>query len=274
LNSAAGQGNIHGAKARKVEKNLSGTLLNCIAILFGSLIGVMIGDRLTHSMRESIMAGLGLIVLVVGMQNAFRTGNILIPLLGLLTGTIIGELLDIDGAVKRFGGWLQARVQRNAAPDDEAAAARIRFINGFVTASLVFCVGPLAVIGSVKNGINAGDVQLLAIKSALDFFASIAFAASLGIGVAFSILPTLAIQGGFAVVGIAFAGALSASGALNSDNMYLRELTGVGGVMLMGIALILLNLKQVKVANFLPGLITTPLLVLIATLVGINIYPL
>lgn len=220
------------------------------------------------------MAGVGLVVLVVGMQNAFKTGNILIPLLGLLTGTIIGELLDIDGAVKRFGGWLQSRVQQNTPPGDAAAASRIRFITGFVTASLVFCVGPLAVIGSVKNGINAGDVQLLAIKSTLDFFTSIAFAASLGIGVAFSIIPTLVIQGSFAIVGIIFAAALSASGALDANNMYLRELTGVGGVMLMGIALILLNLKQVKVANFLPGLITTPLLVLIATLIGINVYPL
>jgi len=253
---------------------LSGTLLNCIAILIGSLIGVLIGDRLTHSMRESIMAGIGLIVLVVGLQNAFKTGNILIPTLGMLTGTIIGEMLDIDGAVKRFGGWLQSRVQRGVQSGDESMNARARFITGFVTASLVFCVGPLAVIGSVKNGIDANDVQLLAIKSTLDFFTSIAFAASLGIGVAFSIIPTIVIQGGFAIIGIAFASALSASGALRADNMYLRELTGVGGVMLLGIALILLNLKQVKVANFLPGLITTPLLVLIATAIGINIYPL
>jgi len=254
---------------------MSGTLLNCIAILIGSLIGVRVGDRLPASMRDSIMNGLGLITLVVGMDNALKTGNILVPLIGLLLGTVIGETLDLDGALKRFGGWLQGRVERPNADAATVSASRTRFINGFVTASLVFCVGPLAVLGSIKNGLNPADIQLLAIKSTLDFFASIAFSATLGIGVAFSILPTIVLQGGFALVGIALVGVLSAgTGVLSSSNPYIRELTGVGGVMLIGISLVLLNLKQVKVANFLPGLVLTPLIVLVAGLIGVNIYPL
>ncbi len=256
---------------------MSGTIINCIAILIGSLIGVRVGDRLPASMRDSIMNGLGLITLVVGMDNALKTGNILVPLIGLLIGTVIGETLDLDGALKRFGGWLQGKVERpnSDAALDTVSASRTRFINGFVTASLVFCVGPLAILGSIKNGLNPGDIQLLAIKSTLDFFASIAFSATLGIGVAFSILPTIVLQGGFALIGIALVGVLSAgTGVLSSSNPYIRELTGVGGVMLMGISLVLLNLKQVKVANFLPGLVVTPLIVLIAGVIGVNIYPL
>lgn len=260
---------------RRKGDTMTGTLLNCITIFLGTLIGVKIGDRLPIAMRESIMAGLGLVVLVVGMQNAFKTGNILIPLLGLLLGTIIGELLDLDGALKRFGGWLQGRVERNALPGDEASASRLRFINGFVTASLVFCVGPLAILGSIENGLDTNKIDLLAIKSALDFFASIAFAATLGIGVGFSIIPTIVIQGGFSLVGVVLAGAFTAGAmSLTGNNPYIRELTGVGGLMLLGIGLILLNLKTIRVANFLPALIITPLLVLIASLIGINIYPL
>jgi uncharacterized membrane protein YqgA involved in biofilm formation len=254
---------------------MTGTILNCITILLGSLIGVSIGNRLPETMRDSIMNGLGLVTLVVGMQNAFKTGNILLPLLGLLIGTIIGESLNIDGQLKRFGAWLQSKVERDPNQNSDAAAiSRTRFINGFVTASLVFCVGPMAILGSIQNGLNTNDIQLLAIKSTLDFFASIAFAATLGIGVAFSIIPTVILQGGFSLVGVLLGGLLTAgSAALSANNPYLRELTGVGGIMLMGISLILLNLKPVRVANFLPGLIATPLLVLLATLLGINIYP-
>lgn len=134
---------------------MTGTLLNIVTIIFGSLIGVWIGDRLPTKMQESIMAGLGLVTVVVGIQNGLRTGNILIPLLSLLIGIIIGELLDLDAALKGFGGWLQSQVERQSRPGDDLTAARLRFINGFVTASLVFCIGPLAILGSVQNGMNS-----------------------------------------------------------------------------------------------------------------------
>ncbi len=261
---------------------MSGTFLNIVSIIAGSLIGVLIGDRLSAKMQESIMGGLGLVTLFIGMQNTFRTGNILIPLLGLLIGTIIGELLDLDAALKRFGGWLQSMVQRNTATAESNAQgaanalpdARVRFINGFVTASLVFCIGPLAILGSVQNGMNGADIKLLAIKSTLDFFGSIAFAASLGIGVAFSTLPTLVIQGGFSLLGVALISVLAAGGVpLDNDNPYIREVTATGGLLLMGLALLLLNIKQLRVANFLPALIIVPMLILLAALLHITIYP-
>lgn len=260
---------------------MTGTLLNVVTILLGSLIGVQIGDRLPAKMQESIMAGLGVVTLVVGLQDAFHTGNILIPLISLIIGTIIGELLDLDAALKRFGAWLQTRVQRDApvvTQSDVPSSGEnglVRFINGFVTASLVFCIGPLAILGSLQNGINIGDMKLLAIKSTLDFFASIAFAATLGIGVAFSILPTLVIQGGFSLLGIGLAGLFAASAsALSADNPYIRELTGTGGLLLIAISLVLLNLKAVRVANFLPALIVAPLLILLAELLHVSLYPL
>lgn len=254
-----------------------GTLLNCITILVGSLIGLKIGDRLPKSMHESIMVAIGLVTLIVGVQNGLRTGNILIPLIGILTGTIIGELLDVDSRLKHFGGWLQSRAVRStgASSEEGAAAGRVRFINGFVTASLVFCIGPLAILGSVNNGMDPANIQLLALKSTLDFFSSIAFAATLGIGVLFAIVPTIIVQGGFALLGWLLAAAFAAgASSLSSSNPYIRELTATGGLMLLGISLVLLNLRQVKVANFLPGLITTPVIILVVTLLGVNIYPL
>lgn len=265
---------------------MTGTLLNIAAIIIGSLIGITIGDRLPAKMQELIMVCLGLVTLSVGIQDTLRTGNILIPLLCLLIGTIIGELLDLDTALKRFGGWLQARVQRTAPANASGnvslaqssvqgtAAGRARFINGFVTASLLFCIGPLAILGSVQNGINAADIKLLTIKSTLDFFAAMAFAASLGIGVAFSVLPTLIIQGGFALLGMALANSLAAGAAvLDANNPYIRELTATGGLLLMAIALLLLNVKQTRVANFLPALIIVPILIWLAAQLGITIYP-
>lgn len=245
-----------------------------VAIVVGSTIGILIGNRLPKRIQESVITGLGLTTLVVGMQNALKSGNIIVPLLSLVIGVIIGEIIDLDGAFKRFGAWLQTRTA-NLGNGDTSAQARVRFINGFVTASLLFCIGPLAILGSIQNGINNADIQLLAVKSTLDFFASIAFSASLGIGVAFSIIPTLVLQGGFTLVGIVLGGALIAGsgGKLDAANPYIRELTGTGGLILLGIGLILLEIKQPRVSNFLPALLIAPLLVFLAARLGLQIYP-
>ena len=265
---------------------MNGTLLNIASILIGSLIGIAVGDRLPAKMQESIMAGLGLVTVVVGLQNALKTGNILIPLLSIIIGVIIGEALNLDDALNRFGGWMQSRVSRRTQPESiivvsstiatkDPAVVRARFINGFVTASLVFCIGPLAIIGSVQNGMNSSDIRLLAIKSTLDLFTSMAFASTLGIGVGFSIVPTFFIQGAFALFGALLGQAFLAGGTtISSDNMYIRELTATGGLTLLAISLLLLNLKQIRVANFLPALLVTPILLVVAGLLGVNVYPL
>ena len=244
-----------------------GTLLNMITVALGSSVGLLVGERLPERIQQSVVSGLGLVTLIVGVQNALQTGNVIIPLLSILPGVIVGELLDIDGRLKAFGGWLQRRFAGGGeGPDSDAANdPRTRFINGFVTASLVFCVGPLTFLGSIQDGMT-GDYQLLAIKSVLDGFASLAFASAMGLGVAFSIITILVLQGGLALLG-------AVAGSFMSEPM-IAEMTATGGLLLIGLSLVLLDIKQPRMANFLPALVIAPLLVAGAGALGIPIYPL
>jgi uncharacterized protein len=258
---------------------MGGTILNMITVAIGSTLGLLVGNRFSEKIQESVVTGLGLVTLFVGMSNAGRTGNVIIPLLSIALGVIVGELINIEHYLERFAGWLQARFAsgdtrtktQHAASLQEAdnipTDARVRFINGFVTASLVFCIGPLTFVGSIQDGMGlAIGFQQLAIKSVLDGFAAMAFSASLGIGVAFSIITVLVLQGGLALLGASL-------GNFMSEPM-INEMTSVGGLMLIGLALVLLNIKRPRMANFLPALVIAPLLVALAGVVGINIYPL
>ena len=243
-----------------------GTIINAITVAVGSGLGLLIGERLPARIQESVVAGLGLVTLAVGIQNAQQTGNIIIPLLSIGAGAILGELLDIDGRLKALGGWLQSRFVGGAGVQAEPADdPRARFINGFMTASLVFCVGPLTVLGSIQDGM-IGDYQLLAIKSVLDGFASLAFASAMGVGVAFSIVTILMVQGGLALLG-------AVAGSFMSEPM-IAEMTATGGLVLIGLSLVLLNVKQPRMANFVPALLIAPLLVALGTALNIPIYPL
>jgi uncharacterized membrane protein YqgA involved in biofilm formation len=244
---------------------LGGTILNTITVLIGSTLGLLVGNRLPQRIQESVVTGLGLTTLFVGFSNANKTGNVIIPLLSLVIGAIIGELLRLDVQLERFAGWLQNRVQ-GGGDVDAAQDRRARFIEGFITASLVFCVGPLTFLGSIQDGMGrASGFEQLAIKSVLDGFASMAFAASLGIGVMFSVVTVLSVQGGLALIG-------SLAGEFMSDAM-INEMTAVGGLILIGLGLALLDIKKPRVVNFLPGLLIAPLIVAAATALGINIYP-
>lgn len=253
---------------------MAGTILNMITVALGSALGLLIGNRLSAKIQESVVTGLGLVTLVVGISNANATGNIIIPLLSVASGVIIGELLDIQSALERFGGWLQGKFSPQsplpeaaaASSDNPALDARARFITGFVTASLVFCIGPLTFVGSMMDGMGEPvGFQQLAIKSVLDGFASMAFAASFGVGVAFSIITILLLQGGLALAG-------SILGSFMTTPM-IAEMTAVGGLLLIGLSLILLGIRQPRMANFLPALVIAPLLVALAGTLGINIYP-
>ena len=248
---------------------MGGTILNMITVAIGATLGLLIGNRLSEKMQESVVTGLGLVTLFVGISNAGQTGNVIIPLLSIATGAIIGEILNIELYLERFAGWLQTRFAggSSAAADGDALAERARFINGFVTASLVFCIGPLTFVGSLQDGMGLPiGFQQLAIKSVLDGFGGMAFAASLGVGVLFSLITILVLQGGLALVG-------SIAGQVMSEPM-VNEMTAVGGLLLIGLALVLLNIKRPRMANFLPALIIAPLLVALAAALGINIYPL
>lgn len=243
-----------------------GTIINVVAVAVGSLIGLAVGDRLSKQTQSAIVMGLGFVTLSVGMQNSFKTGNVLVPLFSIALGVIIGEMLDIQGALNNFGGWLQKKFAsgENEEKASDGMTPRERFINGFVTASLVFCVGPLTVLGSLADGMS-GDYELLTIKSALDFFAAMAFAASLGTGVFFSIITVLLVQGGLALGGFL-------AGEIMTE-MMTNELTATGGMILMGLSLILLDIKHPRIANYLPALVIAPLIVAIAQAIGIEVYP-
>jgi uncharacterized protein len=236
---------------------LTGTLLNVATVLVGTLIGVLLGARMPVRMQASLTTGLGLFTLLFGLSMGLRIftdpdarpGDDLAVLGALLLGVAIGELLRIHDGLERLGAWFQRRL----ASEDDARPSRVA--EGFVTASLVFCVGPLTILGSLANGLT-GDVGLLALKSLLDGVASVAFAAALGPGVALSAITVLAIQGAIA------AGAFLLRDVL--DDSTILAITAAGGVILLGVALRLLELKPVRVANFLPALVIAPLLVRLA----------
>ncbi len=234
---------------------LSGTLLNVATVLAGTVVGVAIGSRMPARMQESLTTGLGFFTVLIAISMGLgiltdpisQPGDDLAVLAAVLAGVAIGELLRLHDGLEWLGGWFQRRLARGDRPS--------RIAEGFVTASLVFCVGPLTILGSLENGLT-GDVRLLAIKSLLDGVASIAFAAALGWGVALSAITVLVIQGGIA------AGASAMSGFM--DEITILAISSAGGIILLGVALRLLELKSVRVANFLPALILAPIFVRIA----------
>lgn len=240
---------------------MTGTILNIITVLAGTALGALLGDRLRAETRETVLRGLGLITLVIGIQMTFETQNILIVLGSVLIGGILGEWWHIEGALHRAGAWLETRFNRAGGNGDGAA----RFVRGFVTASLLFCVGPMTILGSIQDGLS-GDFRLLAIKSMLDGFAALAFASSLGIGVGFSALTILLIQGSISLL------AVQAQAVLTGP--MIAEMTATGGVLIMGLAFsALLEIKQIRVGNFLPALLIAPLIVWGLTLLGLPLAP-
>jgi uncharacterized membrane protein YqgA involved in biofilm formation len=225
----------------------TGTAINIVTVLAGGTLGMVIGARLSEGMRETAMHAIGLVTVLVGIQSFLRFDNPLVPLVSVIFGLVIGELLGLDEALQRFGDALERRFSKGGSPVSRA----------FVTTSLLFCVGPLTVLGSLQDGIS-GDYRLLALKSALDFVASLSFASVLGWGVLLSAGSVLVVQGGLTLAGALF-------GSFMSEPMILA-LTSTGGVLLLGLGLVLLSLKEVRVANMLPALVVAPLLVAAAPL--------
>jgi uncharacterized protein len=224
---------------------LTGTFINVGTVLLGTLIGTLLGSRLPAGLQERVMAGLGLVTLVIGVDLAlaWRGTNPLYVLGGVLLGGLVGEALAIERGLEALGGRIQRAVSRGGYSTVSEA---------FVTASLLFCVGPLTVVGSIQNGLT-GDYQALATKAMLDGFASIAIASTLGWGVALAAGTVLVVQGGLSLGAGLFQNILKGEA--------LDALTSAGGVLIIGISLKLLALKDVKVGNFLPALAIAPALV-------------
>lgn len=222
-----------------------GTLINVATVIVGSGAGMLVGSRLPERIRQTVLHGLGLMTLVIGMSMALQTQNPLRMLAALLLGGVIGEWLGLEERLQALGRWLETRVSGRS---EEGST----FVKGFVTASLVFCVGPMTILGSIQDGLT-GNYTLLAIKATLDGFASLAFSASLGLGVMFAALTVLIYQGAL-TLGAGLVKALL-------TEMMITEMTAVGGAMILGIGLLLLDIQRVRVASFLPGLLIAPLLV-------------
>jgi len=230
---------------------LIGTVLNAVTIIAGSILGVLMGAKLSINLRETITAGLGLFTFGYGLISFIETGNPLVPLGGLLIGALLGEWWRIEEGLGSIGLKLRKTFIRK----NERCEQEPLFVEGFVTASLVFVIGPIAILGSIQNGLT-GNFELLAIKALLDGFASIAFASTLGIGVAFSALSIFIYQGAITLL----AGFLS---QYISPAM-MAEMTSAGGLILMAIAISsLLTIKKIRTGSYLPALLITPLIVFI-----------
>jgi uncharacterized membrane protein YqgA involved in biofilm formation len=228
------------------------------AILVGSGLGVALRGRLPERTRSTVTDALGLVTLVIGGLNVmalgdadFRdavtdSGTVLVVLGALLVGGIVGSLLSLEARLESTGAWLQRRLAREGSGE-----ARARFVEGYVSASLVFVVGPLAVLGSLSDGLGRG-IDELALKSTLDGFASLAFAASLGWGVAAAALSVGVVQGALTLLGYLLGGLLPLA--------LVAAITATGGVLLLGVGLRLLAIKPVPVGDMLPALVVAPVL--------------
>lgn len=239
-----------------------GTVVNVATVLVGAGLGVLLGHRLSQRTRDVVTDGLGLVTLLIAALSAASVTDpvlsaeigdsapMLVVLGSLLVGGIVGSLLRLEQRVEGLGAWLQARLTR-----EEGSAERRRFVEGFVASSLLFCTGPLTVLGSLNDGLGRGADQLF-LKAALDGFAALAFAASFGWGVAASALTVIVVQGGLTVAGVLLGDVL--------PDAHVAALTAVGGLLLVGVALRLLRLREIPVADLLPALVVAPLLVSLA----------
>lgn len=224
---------------------MTGTLINVTAILAGSVLGITLGSRLPEGMRDIAMHGLGLVTSLIGLQMSLQTQNVLILLGALLLGGVLGEILMIDENIERLGNFLQSMLSSGRSG---------RFSEAFVTTSLLFCVGPMAILGAIQDGLS-GDYSLLTIKASLDGIAAVAFAAGLGWGVSFSALSILLYQGSLTLFAGLFDKVLTQS--------MITEMSATGGLIIVGIGLKLLDLKHMRLANFLPALALAPLLTML-----------
>jgi len=236
----------------------SGTWINVMAIAIGTGLGLILRGKFLAQILPILKQAIGLITIFVSLNMAnsllkVKTGEldgVILALVALIFGGIIGELVQIEKGLEAIGDWLKAKFKGKG-----------KFTEGFVAASLLFCIGPMAIIGSLNNGLR-GDDNLLVLKSALDGFISIVFASTYGIGVGFSFLPVAIYQGSLSLL----AGNLAESLPDPANAQPVLIVTGVGGLMLLGLGLNLLELAKVRVASFLPALAIAPLVYWLASL--------
>jgi uncharacterized protein len=216
--------------------DVTGTLVNTGAVVAGSLLGVMIGKRLPDRVKTIVMQALGLSVILIGLQMALSGTRPLLVIGSLLLGAVTGELMDVEGRIAAVGEWLKRRFQSESST----------FVQGFVTASVLYCTGAMVIVGSIRDG-TVGDPSILYVKSLLDGVASIAFASSLGSGVAFSALSVFVVQGLITL--------LASKLAFLQGPGVIEAVTATGGLLILGIGINILEIKQIRVGNLVPALV-------------------
>ncbi len=219
-----------------------GTYVNATAVIVGSLIGIVFHKKFPEKVKIIVLQGIGLVTLFIGLRMAFKTDNLVILFFSIFMGAVMGEMIDIKNYLDRLGTLLKIRFKS----EDE------RFIEGLVTAFLTFCVGSMTILGAIEDGIN-GDPSILYAKSILDGFASISFASVFGMGVLFSAVPLFIFQGGITL--------LAAYSKTFFTDVLINELSAVGGILLIGLGINILEIREIKVANLLPSLVVVTILV-------------
>jgi uncharacterized membrane protein YqgA involved in biofilm formation len=220
---------------------LLGTAFNVAAIILGTMVGLVLKKRLPERMNSIAIQGLGLVTALIGVKMMITTENILVVLVSAVIGGILGELLRIEARLDAFGARMEAKFSKEGGT----------FAKAFVTSSLLYCVGPMAILGALQDGLR-GDFTILLTKSGLDGIASVAFASTLGIGVLFSALPVAAYQGGITIGASALEHYLSSS--------MINEMTATGGLLIVGIALNILQVTKIRVGNLLPAILLAAIL--------------
>ena len=221
-----------------------GTLINTATVLLGGSVGLIIGDRIPERIRTIVVQVIGLVTLGLGLSDVLKTHNMVFPLVGMVLGAIVGEALNIERRLEGIGEVIRRRFAGNQEPG--------RFVNGFVTATLLFCIGPLTILGAMQDA-TGETPQLYIIKGTLDGFMNVIFGAIYGLGAIFSALSIFVVQGSLTLGG-------SALDNLLNDRMRI-ELFSAGGFAVMAIGLNLLEIKKIRLGSLLPGLVITPLLV-------------
>lgn len=227
---------------------MTGTLINIATVLIGGILGLFFGSRLPERVRQTVVAGLGLFTIGYGLSNFIQTKNPLVVLGSLLIGALLGEWWKIEDGLQKLAVFLETRFSGK----DEGSN---KFVRGFLVASILFCVGPMSILGSIQDGLT-GDYSILATKAVLDGFAALAFTSTLGVGVMFSVVVILIYQGGLSLL------AAQLSQLITTPMM--TEMSAAGGILLIGIAISsLLEIKPIRMGNFIPALVIAPLIVAI-----------
>jgi uncharacterized membrane protein YqgA involved in biofilm formation len=220
---------------------MQGTIVNAIAVVVGSLMGVLLRGRFSERVKSIVFQGIGLVTLFIGFQTSLKTSNLVVLFFSMLIGAIIGEILDVEKHIEDFGNLMKSKL----------SSGEDKFVEGFITAFLIFCMGSMTIIGSIEDGLN-GNPSILYAKSMLDGFASISLASVLGVGVLFSAIPLMLYQGGITLLA-------SLSRAFFTEAV-INELSATGGIILIGLGINLLEIRKIKVANLLPSLIVSAII--------------